>query len=64
MYPVELTIFSFCHIQRKATLLQEYNQRFKSNKFIDKRFGENDTSLSVEEKMMKRFAMERAVSFD
>lgn len=46
--------------KRKATLLQEYNQRFKSNKFIDKRFGENDTSLSVEEKMMKRFAMERA----
>ncbi|XP_022335567.2 nucleolar protein 14-like [Crassostrea virginica] len=46
--------------KRKATLLQEYNQRFKSNKFIDKRFGENDTSLSIEEKMMKRFAMERA----
>ncbi|XP_061183430.1 nucleolar protein 14-like [Saccostrea echinata] len=46
--------------KRKATLLQEYNQRFKNNKFIDKRFGENDTSLSLEEKMMKRFAMERA----
>ncbi|XP_056004719.1 nucleolar protein 14-like isoform X2 [Ostrea edulis] len=45
--------------KRKATLLQEYNQRFKNNKFIDKRFGENDTSLSIEEKMMKRFAMER-----
>ena len=47
--------------QRKETLLQEYKQQFKSNKFVDKRIGENDVSLSLEDKMMKRFAMERAV---
>ena len=47
--------------QRKETLLQEYKQQFKSNKFVDKRIGENDVSLSLEDKMMKRFALERAV---
>ncbi|XP_071170324.1 nucleolar protein 14-like isoform X2 [Mytilus edulis] len=46
--------------KRKATLLQEYGQRLKSNKFVDKRFGEHDATLSVEDKMMKRFALERA----
>ncbi|XP_038064843.1 nucleolar protein 14-like isoform X2 [Patiria miniata] len=45
--------------KRKDTLLKEYQQRHKSNKFIDKRFGENDPTLSVEEKMMQRFAFER-----
>ncbi|KAJ8316913.1 hypothetical protein KUTeg_004817 [Tegillarca granosa] len=45
--------------KRKQTLLQEYNHRFKSNKFVDKRFGENDATLSVEDKMMKRFVIER-----
>lgn len=45
--------------KRKQTLLQEYNHRFKSNKFVDKRFGENDATLSVEDKMLKRFVMER-----
>ncbi|KAK3095262.1 hypothetical protein FSP39_012329 [Pinctada imbricata] len=45
--------------KRKETLLQEYKQRHKSNKFVDKRIGEHDASLSLEEKMMKRFAKER-----
>ncbi|XP_033633176.1 nucleolar protein 14-like isoform X2 [Asterias rubens] len=45
--------------KRKDTLLKEYQQRNKTNKFIDKRFGENDPTLSVEEKMMQRFAVER-----
>ncbi|XP_046571254.1 nucleolar protein 14-like [Haliotis rubra] len=45
--------------RRKETLLQEYEQRFKANKLVDRRFGENDTSLSVEDKMLKRYAMER-----
>ncbi|XP_071089794.1 nucleolar protein 14-like isoform X2 [Haliotis cracherodii] len=45
--------------RRKETLLQEYEQRFKSNKLVDRRFGENDTSLSVEDKMLKRYAIER-----
>lgn len=47
--------------QRKATLLQEYNQRFKSNKLVDRRIGEKDNALTDEDKMMKRYAKERLV---
>lgn len=45
--------------KRKDTLLKEYQQRGKSHVFTDKRFGEYDTKLTPEEKMMKRFALER-----
>lgn len=45
--------------RRKETLLVEYKQKDKANKFVDKRFGEEDTELSVEDKMLKRFALER-----
>ncbi|XP_056410979.1 nucleolar protein 14 [Hyla sarda] len=45
--------------KRKDTLLTEYKQRGKSSMFRDKRFGEYDTKLTPEEKMMKRFALER-----
>ena len=31
------------------------------NQFIDRRIGENDPNLSVEDKMLKRFAAERQV---
>lgn len=48
--------------KRKETLLQEYKYHFKSNKFVDKRIGENDPTLSLEDKMMKRFALERVKS--
>ena len=34
--------------------------RYKTNKFIDKRLGEGDTSMTLEDKMMARFAAERA----
>ncbi len=40
----------------------EYKQKGKSNKFIDRRFGEDDPEISVEDKMLKRFALERSVS--
>ncbi|XP_060076896.1 nucleolar protein 14-like [Ylistrum balloti] len=46
--------------KREQTLLHEYDQRMKSNTFVDKRFGENDTNMNIEDKMMKRFAMERS----
>ena len=49
--------------QRKETLLKEYETQFKVNTIVDKRFGEYDSSLTKDDKMMKRFAMERAVSF-
>uniref|UniRef100_A0A8C8S7Y4 NOP14 nucleolar protein n=1 Tax=Pelusios castaneus TaxID=367368 RepID=A0A8C8S7Y4_9SAUR len=45
--------------KRTQTLLKEYKEREKSNVFKDKRFGEYNTKISPEEKMMKRFALER-----
>ena len=33
----------------------------QANTFIDKRFGEYDETLSLEEKMLKRFASEKQV---
>ncbi|KAM4054069.1 nucleolar protein 14 [Anomaloglossus baeobatrachus] len=45
--------------KRKDTLLKEYQRRGKTNVFSDKRFGEYDTKLTPEEKMVKRFALER-----
>lgn len=46
-------------LQRKKTLLVEYQQRGKVNQFIDKRFGESNPQMSLEEKMVTRFAEER-----
>uniref|UniRef100_A0A5F9CJ22 NOP14 nucleolar protein n=1 Tax=Oryctolagus cuniculus TaxID=9986 RepID=A0A5F9CJ22_RABIT len=45
--------------QRTQTLLKEYKERNKSNVFADRRFGEYDGSMSPEEKMMQRFALEQ-----
>ncbi|KAG9354144.1 hypothetical protein JZ751_012268 [Albula glossodonta] len=45
--------------KRKDTLLKEYKQKDKSNKFIDRRFGEYDTKMAPEDKILKRFALER-----
>ncbi|KAJ8286624.1 hypothetical protein GJAV_G00041280 [Gymnothorax javanicus] len=45
--------------KRKGTLLKEYKQKGKSNKFVDRRFGEYDTKMAPEDKILKRFALER-----
>ncbi|KAM3599746.1 uncharacterized protein V6R79_010723 [Siganus canaliculatus] len=45
--------------KRKETLLKEYKQKHKSNKLIDKRFGEYDTKMAPEDKILQRFTMER-----
>ncbi|XP_071947944.1 nucleolar protein 14-like [Antedon mediterranea] len=50
--------------KRKETLLKEYLNRKKSNLFVDKRLGENDPSMSVEDKMMQRFAFEKQKSHE
>lgn len=47
--------------QRTQTLLKEYKERNKSNVFADKRFGEYSSSMSPEEKMLRRFALEQQV---
>lgn len=57
-----LTFFSCLVLQRKETLLKEYKQKNKSNKLIDRRFGEYDTKMAPEDKILQRFAMERQVS--
>ncbi|KAK6185807.1 hypothetical protein SNE40_007956 [Patella caerulea] len=45
--------------KRAGTLLKEYQGRHKVNKLIDKRIGEKDQNLTLEEKMMQRYALER-----
>ena len=47
--------------KRNKTLLVEYKDQFKSNSFVDKRIGENDQNLTLEDKMFKRFVAERKV---
>ncbi|XP_041916607.1 nucleolar protein 14 isoform X2 [Alosa sapidissima] len=45
--------------KRKNTLLKEYKQKGKANKFIDRRFGEYDTKMAPEDKILQRFSLER-----
>uniref|UniRef100_A0A1A7Z3J3 NOP14 nucleolar protein n=2 Tax=Iconisemion striatum TaxID=60296 RepID=A0A1A7Z3J3_9TELE len=45
--------------KRKETLLKEYKQKNKTNKFVDRRFGEYDTKMAPEDKILQRFAIER-----
>ncbi|XP_020623752.1 nucleolar protein 14-like [Orbicella faveolata] len=45
--------------KRQKTLLVEYKQKNKANMFIDRRFGEYDEKMTLEDKMMKRFTMEK-----
>ncbi|XP_061440677.1 nucleolar protein 14 [Rhineura floridana] len=55
---------SKAHKKRTQTLLKEYKEKEKSNVFKDKRFGEYDTKISPEEKMMKRFALEQQKNYE
>ncbi|KAI0797123.1 nucleolar protein 14 [Abortiporus biennis] len=45
--------------QRKKTLLKEYEERDRAGGIVDRRFGENDPSMSLEERMLERFTRER-----
>lgn len=45
--------------RRTETLLKEYKNQGKSNTFIDKRFGEYNAELTEDQKMAKRFSLER-----
>ncbi|TGZ83206.1 Nop14-like protein [Ascodesmis nigricans] len=44
---------------RKKTLLVEMQRRNKSGGIIDRRFGENDPTMTPEERMLERFAKEK-----
>lgn len=45
--------------QRKASLLVEYKALKKANAFVDRRFGEQDDSLSAEDKALLRYQKQR-----
>uniref|UniRef100_A0A8D3C133 Nucleolar protein 14 n=1 Tax=Scophthalmus maximus TaxID=52904 RepID=A0A8D3C133_SCOMX len=55
---------SKANTKRKETLLKEYKQKNKCSKFIDRRFGEYDTNMAPEDKILQRFAMERQRGHD
>mmetsp|Transcript_31037 Transcript_31037/g.41006 ORF Transcript_31037/g.41006 Transcript_31037/m.41006 type:complete len:893 (-) Transcript_31037:166-2844(-) len=46
--------------RRKKTLLIDYKDSKKLNSFVDRRFGENDPTLSLEEKLLVRFQKEKS----
>lgn len=41
------------------TLLREFQDRGRVGGVVDRRFGENDPSMSLEERMLERFTKER-----
>ncbi|KAF7302262.1 hypothetical protein MIND_00793300 [Mycena indigotica] len=45
--------------QRKKTLLKEYEDKGRAGGILDRRFGENDPSMSLEDRMLERFTRER-----
>ncbi|TBU33073.1 Nop14-like protein [Dichomitus squalens] len=45
--------------QRKKTLLKEYEEKDRSGGIVDRRIGENDPTMSLEERMLERFTRER-----
>ncbi|XP_045582443.1 nucleolar protein 14 isoform X2 [Procambarus clarkii] len=49
--------------KREKTLLQEYKLRNKSNVFIDRRIGENDSRMDPEKKIALRLAVEKKKQF-
>ncbi|UJR15870.1 hypothetical protein I4U23_002796 [Adineta vaga] len=46
--------------KRKRTLLKELNSVFKKSTFIDHRIGENDPTLTADERLMQRLIAERS----
>jgi nucleolar protein 14 len=46
-------------LQRKKTLLVEYEEKGRAGGIVDRRFGENDPTMSLEERMLERFTKER-----
>lgn len=50
-------------MQRKRTLLVEMQRKNKVGGIMDRRFGENDPTMTPEEKMLERFTKEKQVQF-
>ncbi|KAL0120714.1 hypothetical protein PUN28_008408 [Cardiocondyla obscurior] len=49
--------------KRKQSLLQEYKRQNKDNVFLDKRIGERNSAMSMEDKVTARFATEHMKSY-
>lgn len=49
--------------RRKQSLLQEYKLQNKNNVFLDKRIGEKNYAMSIEDKTIARFATERLKAY-
>ncbi|KAJ3111538.1 nucleolar complex protein 14 [Phlyctochytrium bullatum] len=49
---------------RKKTLAIELSNRSRTGKFVDRRIGENDPTMSLEDKMLQRFMQEKRVCLD
>ncbi|KAJ3182417.1 nucleolar complex protein 14 [Geranomyces variabilis] len=49
---------------RKRTLAVEMDRKNKDSAFVDRRFGENDASMSMEDKMLERFMKEKSKRSD
>ncbi|CAA7258546.1 unnamed protein product [Cyclocybe aegerita] len=45
--------------QRKKSLLKEWEEKDRAGGIVDKRFGENDPTMSLEDRMLERFTKER-----
>lgn len=46
-------------LQRKKTLLKEFEEKDRAGGIVDRRFGENDPTMTPEERMLERFTKER-----
>lgn len=51
---------ALAHEKRKRTLLKDYQTATKSSLFQDRRFGENNTQMTEEEKILARFKHSRS----
>lgn len=47
------------YLQRKKTLLKEFEEKDHAGGILDRRFGENDPTMTPEERMLERFTRER-----
>lgn len=54
-----MILFHSTPLQRKKTLLKEFEEKGHAGGIVDRRFGENDPSMGLEERMLERFTRER-----
>jgi nucleolar protein 14 len=54
----------FTYRKRKQSLLKELQSKNKTGQFVDRRFGEGDAEMTVEDKMLERFAREKQACSD